>query len=361
MIARAILAVPGDLATPTGGYAYARQLLAGAKAAGLDLVHWPLPGEWPSPGAGDVAQTARCLASMPTGWPVIIDGLALGAMPEHVLQQLQGPLVALCHHPLALETGIDPELAIRLEASERLALSHAARVLTTSRTTAATLVADYGVAPDRITVAPPGTPEFPRATGSSGLEAQLLSVGTLVPRKGHDRLISALGRLAHLGWHLTIVGAEDRDPAHARELKALTAQHGLVDRIRFHGPADADGLAELWSGADIFALASRYEGFGMVYAEALAHGLPVIGTRAGAIPEATMGAALLVDPDDEEALTEALRTMITDLAARRSLADRAWSAAQDLPRWPDTVRAVAAMLVELADEATHGLAATGAT
>jgi len=356
VIARAVLAIPGDLATPTGGYAYARQLLAGAKATGLDLVHWPLPGGWPNPSDAGLSETERRLSLTPGGWPVIVDGLALGAMPDRLLQTLRGPLVALCHHPLALETGLDRETAAHLADTERNALAHAARVITTSQATATTLVTDYGVEISRITVAPPGTELSRRSTCSGEPVAQILSVGSLVPRKGHDRLLAALSHLTALDWRLTIAGADDRDAAHAAELKSLARRVGLAGRVRFVGAADAATLEALWGATDIFALASRHEGFGMVYAEAIAHGVAVVGTTAGAIAEATMGAAVLVDPDDETALAAALGELISDADARRSLADMAWHAAGSLPRWPQTIECIARMLADIEREAIHGLA-----
>lgn len=361
MIARAVFAVPGALETPTGGYGYARRLLAGAKAVGLDLVHWPLPGGWPVPSEAALAETARRLAAIPSGWPVMIDGLALGGMGRDLLDLVDGPLVALCHHPLALETGLAPAEATRLAASERAALARAARVVTTSRATAATLAAEYGVPMARITVAPPGTDPAPPARGSGGPGVAILSVGTLVPRKGHDVLIGALARLADLDWRLTIVGADDRDPGHLAWLRAQVAALGLEGRVSFAGAADAAALALAYDGADLFALASHHEGFGMVYAEAIARGLPVVGTDAGAVAEATLGAALLVPPGDEAALAAALRGVIADPAARRALAARALGAAPRLPRWEATVAAVAGALAAVEAEIPGGaVAAAGA-
>ncbi|MGR3716511.1 MAG: glycosyltransferase, partial [Thermohalobaculum sp.] len=171
-------------------------------------------------------------------------------------------------------------------------------------------------------------------------------VGSLTPRKGHDVLIAALAGLAHLDWRLTIAGPADRDPAHARELAGLMAQAGLQDRIALAGALDAGDLAGAYDLADLFALASRHEGFGMAYREAMAHGLAVVGSKAGAVPEATRGAAHLVEPGDPAALRAALAPLIADGAARARLADACWQAAQGFSRWPDTAARVAAALRE---------------
>lgn len=329
-------AVPGDLAAPTGGYGYARRILAGAAGR---LVHVALPGDWADPDTATLAEAARRIAGP---GPVLVDGLALGAIPPDLL----GPhIVALCHHPLGLETGLDPARATRLVASERAALAAVGLVVTTSQTTARLLAADFGVAPDRIRVAPPGTDPAPRAVGSGG--CHILSVGSLVPRKGHDVLIAALAGVPG-AWTCTILGAADRDPGCAAALGAQIATLGLGDRVRLGGAVAPQALAAAYHGADVFALASHYEGYGMVFAEAMARGLPVIGCDGGAVAEATAGAALLVPPGDVTALRAALTQVVGDPAARADLAARAWAAAATLPRWDQTTATILAALAAVA-------------
>ena len=343
-----MFAVPGDLDTPTGGYAYARRMLAELGEAGWDVRHLPLGEGFPEPDAGTLAQAYRLLSAQPEGVPLLVDGLALGAMPD-VARALgdRRPLVALVHHPLALESGIGAARARTLRASERAALAAARRVVTTSRTTARTIVCDYGVPADRIAVAVPGTDPAMPASGSGSHRTELLSVGTLVPRKGHDLLLAALVALRDLPWRLTIVGDATRDPATAHALRAAVDEAGLADRITFAGAVDAASLAAHYARADLFVLASRYEGFGMAFAEAVAHGLPVLGTAAGAVPEAVpAGAGLLVPPGDLPALTEALRGLLTDRDARARLAGAARAAAGSLPRWRESAAVLAGVLRE---------------
>ena len=107
------------------------------------------------------------LAAIPDRATVFVDGLALGALPEEVAHEsARLDLVALVHHPLAAETGLDPEAAAMLEASERRALESVRAVVVTSHATAAAL-AHYGVGADRITVAEPGTDPAPLARGTA--------------------------------------------------------------------------------------------------------------------------------------------------------------------------------------------------
>jgi glycosyltransferase involved in cell wall biosynthesis len=331
-------AIPGDLDTRTGGYAYDRRLIAGLRARGLLVHHLAWGAGFPTPTAADLADAARSLAAQPDGRMVIIDGLAYGAMPD--LATAEGRrlrLVALIHHPLALETGAPPGLM----APERAALRHAATVIATSEATAETLRRDYGVAAGRLVVAPPGTDPAPPAARRG---SHILSLGSVTPRKGHDVLVAALSRIAALPWRCTIAGSLDRAPATVAALRAQITAAGLAERITLAGEvADAGAL---YAEADLFVLASRHEGFGMAYAEALMRGLPVIGTLAGAIPSVVPAAAgALVPPDDPAALAEAMARLLTDRAARDAASAAALRAAARLPRWEDTVATILALIL----------------
>jgi glycosyltransferase involved in cell wall biosynthesis len=338
-------AVPGDLETRTGGYIYDRRLIAELRRLGWSVEPLAWSAGFPFPDEGDLVAAAGSLAALADRSLVLIDGLAYGAMPDvAAAEAARLDLVALVHHPLARETGLSEAQQQALAASERRALQQARAVICTSTTTARTLVADYGIAASRVSVAPPGTdPASPAQPVRAGSAVRLLSVGTMTPRKGHDLLVEALARLAGLAWHCTIAGSLDRHPAMAAEVRRRIAAHGLGDRIALAG--EVADMAGLYAAADLFVLPSRYEGYGMAFAEALQQGLPVIGTTTGAIPEVVPPTAgLLVPPDDPPALAAALQRLIGDPDERRRLAKGARRAAQGLPRWEDTARRVAAVL-----------------
>ncbi len=186
-------AVPGDLATPTGGYSYDRRMIAELEQLGwhIDLVDLGDGFPWPDSERKEAA-VAR-LSTVPAGRIIVIDGLALGVLPDAARKLCaRNPLIALVHHPLALETGLSARQADAMRASEREALAAVSRVVVTSAATARQLVDDYAVAADRITVACPGNDPVPMAQGSADGIVRLLSVGALVPRKGFDVLIAAL-------------------------------------------------------------------------------------------------------------------------------------------------------------------------
>jgi glycosyltransferase involved in cell wall biosynthesis len=337
-----VFAVPGDLDAPTGGYAYCRRVIAELRTLGRTVEVMALGEGFPD-AAGVVRRAAvERIAARAATADVVVDGLALGVLPE-LAAMMPGRYVGLVHHPLALETGLGREDAARLAASEKAALAGAAHVIATSATTARLLVSDYAVPAGRLAVVRPGTDPAPLARGTSGPPA-LLSVGSLVPRKGHDVLLAAVAEVRDLPFRLTIVGDAARNGACAAALAAqVTALH-LSDRVTLAGAVDAGALARLCDGADLFVLASRHEGYGMAYAEAIAHGLPVIGTTAGAIPEVVGAAGLLVPPDDPKSFAAALRHLLGDSTARKALAAKARAAAVDLPRWSEAGRAFAERL-----------------
>jgi glycosyltransferase involved in cell wall biosynthesis len=330
-----VFAIPGDIDTPTGGYIYDKRMIAELSALGWRPQVLGLGEGFPRPSALVKAAAKARLMEVPKGRPIVIDGLAFGVLPEAgaALRETH-PLIALVHHPLALETGVTPDDAVVLRASERAALATTRGVIVTSPMTKRTLAADYHVPPDRITVAEPGTDRGVIAPRTSSGSVALLAVGAVVPRKGYDVLIEALAGLIDLPWRLTIAGDCGRSPETTARLRAAIEDNRLAPRVTIEDAVPDARLRELYAASDLFVLPSRYEGFGMAYAEAIAHGLPVIGTTAGAIPDTVPAeAGVLVPPDDAAALAAALRRLIEDRDARERLSAGARAAAERLPTW----------------------------
>ena len=350
MVAAVTFAVPGDLATPTGGYAYDRRIICGLRQLGWQVDVINLGDGFPRPSSAARASVPAQLASVAPGQPVVVDGLAFGVLPEAAAQlRLRHPLIAVVHHPLALEIGVGPDETAALRASEKAALSVASRVVTTSAPTARCLVADYGVPPDRITVMPPGADRAAAARPSDDGIVRLLAIGSIIPRKGYDILIAALATLVDLPWRLVIAGDRSRDPATAVQLDADIQRCGLGDRIAVLGAVSDERIGALYAATDLFVLPSRFEGYGMVYAEAIMRGLPVVATTAGAIPETVPAeAGILVAPDDVPALARVLRRLIEHPAERHRLALGARTVAPRFPSWQASARLFSRVLEAVA-------------
>ncbi|MDJ0944755.1 MAG: glycosyltransferase family 4 protein [Kiloniellales bacterium] len=344
-MARLHFVLPGDPATRTGGFIYDARIIEGLRARGIEVAVHSLPDGFPAPSPAVRAQAAALFAALPDGARVVVDGLALGVLPGELAPEAgRLELIGLVHHPLAAESGLSPERRQALFDSETAALALVSQVVTTSRHTAEAL-APYGVPAERITPVPPGVEPAPLAAGSADGTLALLCVANLVPRKGHDLLLGALARLEHLDWRLTCGGSPARDPDWSERLRRLCAENGLDDRVAFVGEIDDSRLEDLYHGADLFVLASHYEGYGMVFPEAVAHGIPVLATRTGGIPEAAPAeASILVPPGDLDALTAALRRLLAEPAAYAELRAAARGARAGLRRWSDSAALFAAAL-----------------
>jgi len=339
-------AIPGDIDSVTGGYAYDRHITQGLRALGwrVDLV--PLGEGFPFPSPATTAETLRQLNSLPTGMPILIDGLASGCIPQILAPISQThPIVTLLHHPLCMEYGLTLREQEHLRVCETASLQFARHLIVTSPSTA-NLLQDFGVHPKRISVVLPGVSclrsstveviQDSRNTLSPQPKAttELLSVGSLIPRKAQDLLVLALSQLTHLPWTLKIVGDLNRNPAYTRRVLELIDTHRLQNRVHLTGVLGDEALHNLFLNADVFVLPSLFEGYGMAFAEAMSYGLPIIGSTGGAVSQTVPpSAGVLVAPNDLPALKNALQSVLLDHKLRAHYAAGSAQEAKQLPSW----------------------------
>ncbi len=325
---RIALFAPAAPKTVSGGQHYDDRLLSALRESGHEAAGIPV-----------AEARAAWQALAPDAVPVI-DGLCLPAFDLLLPDLVARGAVGLIHHPVPIaDTGAEVRNA------QRRLLPALRKLIATSEATRARLVEAFGVEASRIAVVAPGADDLPRSAGSGGPTCAILSVGALVARKGHDALLRALARLFDLDWHLTIVGGERRDPEIAGQLASLAAELGIAARVTFVGEPDPRALEALWRGADLFALATRWEGAGAAIGEALRRGLPVATTEAGIAAVPVPPAAGVVGPvDDVDQLSKAMRRLIFDVDLRREVAEAAWQAGRRLPSWPAQAAAFAAAL-----------------
>jgi glycosyltransferase involved in cell wall biosynthesis len=320
-----VFVVPGRLDQLTGGYLYDRHIIEALRLSGHAVRVVEL-----HPGNSETA-----LAGLTAGATTVIDGLALPALEQAILAHARRlRLVALVHHPLPEETGLSGAAAERLARLEAAALQSFRGVVCPSSATAAAVKA-YGVPSERISVIPPGTarPERPLRPQRARVRS-LLCVASLIPRKGHQVLIGALARIRDRDWRLACIGSLDRDPRTVRAVRRIISAARLERRITLAGELPPPAVMQAYRAADLFVLPSFHEGYGMAFAEAMAHGLPIVATTGGAIPETVpRDAGLLVPPGNLVALARALRRVIEKPALAAGLAAGSRRAGSRLPDW----------------------------
>ena len=225
-------------------------------------------------------------------------------MPAELIARVRAPIVALVHHPLCLEAGLSPSAPdAAAGAGDGGAGAGASASSSPARPRRARCAADF--ARRRRARSPSPSPAPIRRSARDGHRQrplQLLAVGSIVPRKAYDILVRALGPLADRDWRLTIAGPTDRS---AEALAALQRGHArdrlaAIASLSLGAVSTSERLAELYASADVFVMPSLYEGYGMVLAEAMARGLPIVCTTGGAAAEtAPDAAAIKVPPGDE--------------------------------------------------------------
>jgi D-inositol-3-phosphate glycosyltransferase len=194
---------------------------------------------------------------------------------------------------LACGPGSEPK--VRIDAERDLAAA-SDRVLVTSDREKENLIRLYSVEPERVAVAPCGVNlglfrlmdrSVARRRIGAGVDDKLvLYVGRLAPEKGLERLLQAVARLKHISkLRLIVVGGDgEREAAH-RQMKEVSRACGIAERVAFKGRIEQSALPWFYGAADLLALPSSYESFGMVALEALACGRPVAATRVGAMAD----------------------------------------------------------------------------
>ncbi len=338
-----------DPRRPSGGNVYDRRLCDELAAAGWSVHEHEAGGGWPQPDAADLAGLGRLAAGMPDGALVLVDGLVASAAADVLLGHADRlRLVILVHLPLAEASGgADPDVRRR----EGALLAAATAVLVTSAWSRARLLTFYPLAPGRVHVAEPGVDPAELAPGTTS-GGELLCVAAVARHKGHDVLLEALARIRDLSWRCTCVGTVDREPVFVAELRRRAREDELGQRVRFTGALSGPRLDERYASSDLLVLPSRGETYGMVVAEALVRGIPVVASDVGGLAQ-TVGQVpdagppgLLLPAGDPAALAGALQSWLRDARLRDRLRLAARARRDRLTGWPVTAARVARVLAE---------------
>lgn len=191
-----------------------------------------------------------------------------------------------------------------------------------------------------------------RAIGS----LRLLFVGNVIPRKGLTTLIAALEKLAGRAWYLDVVGNEDVDLEHTKQIRLQAKRAGLEQQISFHGHLDDSSLSEHFARSHVLTVPSTYEGFGIVYLEGMGFGLPAVACQVGAVSEIVEHGAngFLIPPGAVSKLTHYIEQLIEDRSLLENLSVNANRTYQRHPTWEESLAQIPSFLNKvISSHATH--------
>jgi len=339
------LVIYGGLETVSGGYLYDRKLVEHLRRCGDEVEVISLP--WPPYGR----------ALLDNFSPVLLHRLSRGdfqvllqdelAHPSFFLlnrrlrRRVAYPLVSIVHHLRCCEARPAWQNILYRQV-ERQYLTSLDGFICNSRATRAA-VEGLAAASKPAIVASPGGDRLPGKITAAQVAAralapgplQIISVANLIPRKQVHTLISALSGMPRQDWELTVAGSLTMDRTYSRDLRRRIEQAGLGAKISLLGTVDDKELAALLLRRHLLAVPSSYEGFGIVYLEAMRFGLPVLASAAGGAREIVSHGVngFLVEPGDTAALARYLQGLMEDRdrLARMSLA--ALESAVNHPTW----------------------------
>lgn len=351
-------AIPGDRHRRTGGFIYESTMLDQLRALGHRVTHLELPASFPDPTPADIARAMEHLCAVPADTVILLDGFIPATIGAAAMAAIPAPVVPIIHHPLGMETGLPPTRAADLLTAEAAALRHATRIVVPSPHTARLLRDTFALTSQPIDIVPPGfdpiqpTPNMTPDMGPDMGPPLILSVGLLAPRKGHDILIAALDQIRDLPWQARIIG-DSYDPSYADHLTQQIQTRALGDRITLTGLVSDAQVAQAFDAATLFALATRFEGYGMVFGDAMQRGLPIVTCDTGAVPDTVGPAARLTPVDDPTRFGAALRDLLSTPAAYESLATQSRIRGDSLPKWRDTATLIAQSVRQSQASAQH--------
>lgn len=308
---------------------------------------------------------------------VLLDSLLFSQLDLTTVRHMarRRPLGLLYHHMPSMEPGLSSRERLSRTGDEIRMLRLCSLVIAPSNYVARTVrgrFARRGLRPPSIAVVHPGvSPAQPNRSGAlddlrepdSRADAvkpiRILTVANLHPRKAHHRLLTALERLAHFAWRWDIVGSHEPAPEYAEYFYQRIRRSSVAERIEVHGVVSPRRVQELYAEADLFALASRFETFGMVFIEAASNSVPSVAEAVGGIPEAVSHRESGLLCRAGTPIERPLAALLGSPRRRRELSLGARRFSATLPDWEKQAARFSGALMRFfrSGSATHGLPA----
>lgn len=347
------LVIYGSLDTLSGGYLYDRKMVEHLRARGdtVEVIGLPprsylahLADNWSSR-LWERLHSARVDLLLEDE----LNHPSLFRMNARLKRAGGPPMVSIVHHLRGSEQHSRPARYL-YRLVERSFLRSVDGFVYNSRTTCREVEALRGEAV-RGVVATPAGDRFGAGLGEDEILARaaqvergeragrLLFAGNLIERKGLHTLLAAMGRPEAAGWELRVVGRSDLEPGYAARMQAMGARLG--ERVHFLGRLNDAALAAEMRAADALAVPSSYEGFGIVYLEGMAFGLPALAGASGGAAEVVVDgeSGTLVPAGDERALASAIGRLAVP-GRLREMSMNARRRFQDFPTWEESASRV---------------------
>jgi glycosyltransferase involved in cell wall biosynthesis len=360
------LVIYGSLDFPSGGFLYDRMLVSALQRTGdtVDVISLP----WEGYGKCLTHRFDRRLRARVLDWRgdiLLQDELvhpSLYALNGALRRMRSIPIVSIVHH-LRVSEGAAGMPRVLVRSIERAYLRTVDGFVFNSGATrravqdlAAAWRPGVVVQPAGDRLGCPVTEDEAALRAASPGPLQVLFVGNLIPRKGLLTLLEALAGMDPGKWRLSVIGSRAAHPAHARKVDRFLEERGLRGNVRVQDHIDDRTLAAEFRAHHVLAVPSRYEGFGIVYLEAMGYGVVPVGTRAGGAAEIIEHGAsgFLVPPGDSPALLAILDRLAADRAFLGARARAARARFAVFPGWERQMERIVAFLHSMIDRGRAG-------
>lgn len=325
---------PGDINLLIIPSIYNKHIILGLKEKGYDIKLHTLAHDFPFPSDDSIKECIKLVQSVPAGEPVIFDARALAAIP-FVLKDVKqhNPLIAVVHIPLSVDPQYSAYQRTIITSLEKEAYSQITTFIATNPY-AAEQIGFFIENPEKINVIVPGVDISEKKLVYPDVPVKFLSVANLSRNRDHSILVRAFAALKSRDWALHCYGNFSIDKEYLEELESLINRYGLKNKLFIHENIQGKELKDVFLKADLLIHPSDFEPYGLVPAQALAYGIPVVASTGGGLRNtipANMGE--FFKPGDVYGLQSIIEEFLDNPFLYKKLAARAATYRDNAQTW----------------------------